>query len=59
MLRDFPVGMGGGNVQCADTEHEQDADLLLHSEMQVPDLRDGQREREEVEEDAKSGVGEG
>ena len=53
-------GWGGiGNIQGTDTEHEQDTNLLLHGEMQVPDLRDGKRERDEVEEDAEGGVGEG
>jgi hypothetical protein len=46
------------DVQGADTEHEQDTDLLLHGEVQIPDLRNGQRERNEVEEDAEGSVGE-
>lgn len=47
------------NLQGTDTEHEQDTNLLLGREMQVPDLRDRERECDKVEEDAEGGVRKG
>ena len=53
------IGLDEHDLQSSDTKHKKYANLLLHPEMQLPDLRNRQRESDKVDKDAVCGMCEG